>query len=83
MTVWSYDIDDIRVILEDSPRAEWAALAPVVDIVGDDDLMVYVDTEVHRLNLLIEKAQSDIYKLRKCTPKYFYFFSRAIITGIN
>jgi hypothetical protein len=61
MTTWKYEFKDYRLVLKDEPEAiiETGATRE------SDTILAEIDAEVHRLYLLKEKCEADIYKLRK------------------
>jgi hypothetical protein len=61
MTTWKYQFKDYKLVLVDEP----SAIVEEGPILEEDTLLAETDAEIHRLNLLIDKYQSDIYKLRK------------------
>lgn len=63
MSTWKYEFKNFELILSIIEAAGWKCQEPGNH--EDDWMLSEVDAEVHRLNLLIEKSQSDIYKLRK------------------
>lgn len=58
---WQYEVGDQT--LELFEEVNWKEIKNDSD---EDCIFDKIDAEVHRLSQLIDRAQADIYKLRKC-----------------